>query len=309
MFTLAAIDIGTNTVRLLIVAADDFTHYRPLHHEQEITRLGERFVEHGKLQPKARERTIMTLGQYARVAARHKADEVYAVATSAVREAANGLEFVKLVKQRTGITVTVIPPEKEAELASLGVQSVIHSTQPLLVVDIGGGSTEFIHTDKGEIVTALSLKIGVVKLQEQFLTSDPVDRLEYTAMLDYLNQALSSVRLTNTKDCALVGVAGTVTTLAAVDQGLVDYNPQLINNYILTYQQIQTIQDRFLAQPLALRRQTPGLEPGRADVIVAGTALLLCIMDKLGFASLVVCDSGLREGLVADRLKIHFATP
>jgi exopolyphosphatase/guanosine-5'-triphosphate,3'-diphosphate pyrophosphatase len=306
-FTLAAIDIGTNTVRLLVVEADNPANYRPLYHEQEITRLGEGLAESGELRPEAMARTLKVLAHYARQAARRKADEIYAVATSAVREAGNGEDFVVRVKHQTGLEITVIPPRREAELALMGVQSVIHPGQrPLLVIDIGGGSTEFIQAEEKRINDLLSLKMGVVKLKEQFLKSDPVKPLEYQMMWAYIQQALEEVVLHTAVHPLLVGTAGTVTTLAAVDQELSRYDPRKINNYVLKKERIQAIQDRFLRQTPAQRRQTPGLEPGRADVIVAGTALLLCFLEKFGFDQLVACDSGLREGIVLSRLKHHF---
>jgi exopolyphosphatase/guanosine-5'-triphosphate,3'-diphosphate pyrophosphatase len=126
-------------------------------------------------------------------------------------------------------------------------------------------------------------------------------------MLTCINQALDGVTLTDTSHCLLVGIGGTATTLAAVDQGLIPYNPQRINNYVLKKERIQAIQDRFLCQTHIQRRKTPGLEPGREDVIVSGTALQLCIMDKFGYERLTVCDSGLREGIVLNCLDEHFA--
>lgn len=309
MFTLAAIDIGTNTVRLLVVEArDSSAKYRQLYHEQEIARLGEGLAEYGRLMPQAIERTLKVLARYAKQAAKFGADEIYAVATSAVREAPNGSKLVEQVEKETGIKIEVIPPEQEAKLALLGVEGVIKPQQrPMLIIDIGGGSTEFIKTDKHRIYDCLSLKIGVVKLTERFLKSDPIDRAEYQQMLTYINQALDPVGRVAANNPLLVGIAGTATTLAAVDQGLVPYDPQQINDYVLKQERIQAIQAEFLQQTLMKRREVPGLEPGRADVIVAGVALLLCFMERFGFDEVTACDSGLREGIVFDRLKKHFA--
>ncbi len=309
MFTLAAIDIGTNTVRLLVVEAEDnSTNYRRLHHEQEIARLGEGLAEHGRLMPQAMERTLKVLTRYAEQAARFGADEIYAVATSAVREAKNGSELVEQVYEQTGIKIKIIPPEEEARLALLGVGSVIEARhRPILVIDIGGGSAEFIKADNHRIHDCLGLKVGVVKLTERFLKSDPVDKTKYWQMLSYINEILDPVKQITAGNPLLVGIAGTVTTLAAVAQNLSHYDPQLINNYVLKRERIRAIQDKFLQQPLKERRETPGLEPGRADVIVAGTAMLICFMERFGFDNVTACDSGLREGVVLNRLNNHFA--
>jgi exopolyphosphatase/guanosine-5'-triphosphate,3'-diphosphate pyrophosphatase len=304
---LAAIDIGTNTVRLLVVEAQDQNSYRILEQQQEITRLGEGLIEHGKLTPQAVERTVKLLSAYARRIAQLKVDEVCAVATSAVREAQNGKSFVEQVKQQSGLEIRVISPQREAGLALLGVQGVISSAdKPLLVVDIGGGSTEFIQANSSGIQRAVSLEIGVVKLKERFLKSDPVDKLEYREMLNYIDNVLAGLDLVCDEHSLLVGIAGTATTLAAVDQKLVDYDPRLINKYRLRKERISAIQDKFLKCTIAQRRQIPGLEPGRADVIVSGVALQLCVMAKYGFDQMIVSDSGLREGIIMDRLKQYF---
>ncbi len=308
MFTLSAIDIGTNTVRLLVAAADNPNSYRPIYQEQDITRLGEGFNEHRQLQPQAIERTLKVLARFARKSDRLCVTEVYAVATSAVREAANGAHFIKRVKQQTGMEIDLISPQQEAKLALLGVQSVIHlQNKPILLIDIGGGSTEIIRANGYEINDLLCLKMGVVKLTERFLKSDPVDQTEYQQMWAYIEQQLDSIKQLTVNNSLLVGVGGTATTLAAVDQKLFPYDPQKINNYVLTCQRMQVIQNKFLRQTLKERRLTSGLEAKRAYVIVAGTALLLCLMEKFGFDKLTVCDSGLREGLVFNRLKHHFA--
>ncbi len=308
MFTLSAIDIGTNTVRLLVVESDNPNSYRPIYQEQEIARLGEGFNEHGQLQPQAMERTLKLLARFARKSDRLKANEVYAVATSAVREAENGAHFIKRAKQQTGIEIDIIPAQQEARLALLGVQSVIHlQDKPILVIDIGGGSTEIIQAHGNEITDVHCLRMVAVKLTEAFLKSDPVDPAEYQQMRAYIDQTLGSLPQLAANNPLLVGIAGTSTTLAAVDQCLFPYDPQKINNYVLTRKRMQAIQDRFLQQTLNERRLTPGLEPERADVIVAGTALLLYFIEKFGFNELTACDSGLREGVVFDRLKHHFA--
>ncbi len=308
MFRLASIDIGTNTVRLLVVEAVSAANYRTICHEQEIVRLGEGFDQHGTLQPQAISRTIAALTRYVQKAAELKTDRICAVATSAVREALNRADFVAKVRSDANLEIQVIPPETEAELALIGVKGVIkYSAWPILVLDIGGGSTEFIQSDNNDIKSFTSLKIGVVKLTERFLKSDPVCPKEYKQLTDYIFGQLEKVKLAPSKDLQLIGNAGTVTTLAAVDQKLIDYDPDLINNYILTKQRILSIQNNFLKQNISQRRSIAGLEPDRADVIAAGAAILLCAMELFGFKQITACDSGLREGIILKELSEHFS--
>jgi len=294
---------------LLIVQAEGPESYREVYQEQEITRLGEGLNQKGCLLPEPMQRTAEVLVRFAQKAVEWKAEKIYAVATSAVREADNGAEFVEMVRQRAGLQLEVISPAREAELALNGVLQVIEpGDNSLLVIDIGGGSTEFILAEQKKLKDFLSLNLGVVKLTEAFLKTDPVAKADYERLCHYIDQALEAVDLVPQAQCMLVGTAGTVTTLAAVAQQMSVYDPTRINGYVLSGECIRSIQDRFLAQTLALRRKTPGLEPARADVIVAGTAILSVFLAKFGFSEIVACDQGLREGIIHDKLKENFST-
>ncbi len=301
MRRLAAIDIGTNTVRLLIVQADASGRWRELFKLQEITRLGEGLYQSGMLRREAMERTLNTLTHFISRAAGLKVNKLLTMATSAVREAVNGVEFVQLVKEHTGLEVEVIPPEKEARLALGGVLGALKTdSRRILVIDIGGGSTEFILAEQGRLVKFWGLRIGVVKLKERFLHHDPPHETEYRQLCGYLDRELEPLDFPQTDAPELVGIAGTPTTLAAIDQQLPVYDPAKINNYLLSKTRIETLQRTFLSQTNAQRQLILGLEPGRADVIIPGTALLWRLMEKLGYSVCRTCDHGLREGILQE---------
>jgi len=296
--------VGTNTVRLLIIQPEGKNSYRQVYQEQEITRLGEGVARYKRLQPQAMQRTLAVLQRFALRAREYGAERIYAVATSAVRESPNGSEFAKEVKASTGFDLNIIPPEKEAELALKGILSVSHPANGQFVaMDIGGGSTEFILASReGKPLKWVSLDLGVVKLKEMFIKQDPPSEGEYLAMCEYIRLAIAPVDFIPQPAPALIGNAGTVTTLAAIDQQMANYDPQHINNYELRYPRIKAMQQRFLSLPLPERRKIAGLEPMRADVIIAGAAVVLEVMDKFGYQSLLACDSGLREGIILDIL-------
>ena len=200
--------------------------------------------------------------------------------------------------------MNIIPPEKEAELALKGILSVSHPADgQFVVMDIGGGSTEFIlASHAGKPLKWISLDLGVVKLKEMFLKSDPPAESEYSAMCEHIRRTISAVDFIPQPAPVLIGNAGTVTTLAAIDQQMADYDPRRINNYEMLYPRIEAMQRRFLSQPLAERRKIAGLEPMRADIIIGGTAVVLEVMDKFAYKSLLACDSGLREGIILEMM-------
>lgn len=301
----AAIDVGTNTVRLLVVDADTDGTYRIVFQEQVITRLGERLQETGTLSPAAMERTIGALQRFAQTAKELRVEEIPAVTTSAAREAKNRTEFLDRARREAGIDLVVISGEVEATLTALGVAHALgpgHAT--MLIVDIGGGSTEFTAFEQGRVTGYVSLPIGVVKLTEAHLKGDPPSREELQSASTSIRQSIRQVppSLNIPPAAILVATAGTPTTLAAIDLGMTTYDGERVTGHRLSRKRIQELLDHLCSLPLRRRREIVGLESARADVILSGTLLTREILDLLSFDELTVSDGGLREGVLLNHL-------
>jgi len=298
---LAAIDLGTNTVHLLVVEASG-AEWRGLHGEQRVTRLGEGQAGTGILQPAAMRRTAEVVAAFCRRAEDLGVHDVRIVGTSAVREAANGAEFLAQVRSSSGRQVQVISGEEEARLTCLGVtQGLPDLKGHFLLFDIGGGSTEFVLSRAGRASPAVSVKLGVVELAERFMDPGPVDDTRYDAIAALVGARLAAgltEPILRHGAPALVGSAGTVTTLAALDLGLESCDPVRVHGHRLTRVVVAGLVARLAALSLAERAVLPCLEPGRADVIVPGGAICLAALSRLGFDALVVSDRGLREGIL-----------
>jgi len=233
-----------------------------------------------------------------------------------VREARNGREFVRRVKEKTGLDVEIIDGDEEALLALKGVLSCITvKTSDALVFDIGGGSTEYILSSLGNPVYSESLKLGVVHAAETFLHSDPTKEEEIEKVsnhvVEILKPLLNNLVQNGLKkrlppeniDITLIGTAGTITTLAAMDQGLESYDPSRINNYLLTHDRVKSLLNDIYPLALCERRKLCSLEGGREDLIVAGTVIVLKTMEVFGFREMMVSDGGLLEGVLIDMVE------
>ena len=299
----AGIDLGTNTVRLLVARFGDKSPFEELYSEQRITRLGQDLRRTGCLVPEAIERTVAAIGDFKAMADRFQVDCMAVVATSAVRDARNRAEFIDRVKQRTGYEVQVIDGDKEAFLSYQGIRMTLDGySDNLMIVDIGGGSTEYVSVNDGRISGAVSINMGVVHFTDGYLRSDPPADGEIAAVRHEVRQLLAkNAQHMNTIEATrFVGTAGTVTTLAAIHQGLTVYDPSKINNYTISREEIGRIFDFLRALPIKERSKVPGLAPGREDLIIAGSIILMESMDHFASGHLVVSDYGLREGLVLD---------
>jgi exopolyphosphatase/guanosine-5'-triphosphate,3'-diphosphate pyrophosphatase len=251
-------------------------------------------------------RTIAAVADFCRSAEAQGAREILIVATSAVREALNRGEFRDRVARAVGHAVEVVTGEEEARLALLGVLEELPDLAGALVLfDIGGGSTEFILAREGRVAAAASLPLGVVRLAERYMTDGPVDRSRYADMDREIRSRLTSGLAAFTAESRpdhLVGTAGTVTTLAALDQELPAYDPARVQGYALERPRIERLLKRLGALPAAARATLPCLEPGRADLIIPGIAVCLAIMDRFGASTVSVSNSGLREGILIQYL-------
>jgi exopolyphosphatase / guanosine-5'-triphosphate,3'-diphosphate pyrophosphatase len=305
---LAVIDVGTNTVRLLVAESVGRSAHRTVLTAQENTRLGQGLLPARELQPVPIRRTVRVLRRYRELAEAQGAAMILAVGTSALREARNRAAFLAAARDEAGVEVAVIAGEEEARLALLGVRAgYLDTPVRLVMMDIGGGSTELLLADGETILEAVSIGLGAVKLTESCLHGDPPLPAELEAVRRAAAKPLDRARASELRDIrpsdAFVGTAGTVTSLAAVDLALVPYDPVRVTGHRLTRARVAHLLHQLASLPVAERRRVAGLEPARADIIVAGGVICLAAMDALDFPELVVSDAGLREGILLDLLR------
>jgi exopolyphosphatase / guanosine-5'-triphosphate,3'-diphosphate pyrophosphatase len=296
----AAIDLGTNTARLLIATFDENRTVRQVLLKRRITRLGGGFTKHGGISADARERSSVALREFAADIRQLNVDRVRAVATSAVRDAVNGQAFCAQVLEATGIRLEVIDGNEEGELTLSGVLAGIDGVpEHLMVFDVGGGSTEYTFTSGTKLLYTESLPLGVVRLTEGKVSQEAMlDKIERE--LNSLRRSLGSQGLTPLlKGAELVGTAGTATTLAAISMGMTDYDYRRVNNYTLSLEEIRSILAMLLPLTPEQRLSIPGMEPGREDLIIAGILITVKTMETFDFSSLKVSDFGLLEGVLA----------
>jgi len=307
---LAGIDIGTNTLRLLVVETGPHA-FQEIYTDRRITRLGQDLDRNGRLSPEAEERTLRALVDFSAQIRRYSAFRSAAIGTSALRNAANSAAFLHEVLMRTGLDVRIVSGAEEARLTLLGVARMLGqgggrkngaALASAFVIDIGGGSTEIIATRPGMTPHIASLPLGAVYLTDRFIRNDPPLPEELVRLRQAIGSELDGFAETIQRrpDSLFIGTAGTITTLAAIDQGLLSYDPARINHAVLTREFIDATVDRLSASTLDERRSIRGLERGREDIILAGAMVAQEIMRRFGYASMLVIDWGLREGIVLD---------
>jgi exopolyphosphatase / guanosine-5'-triphosphate,3'-diphosphate pyrophosphatase len=292
----AAIDCGTNSTRLLVRSPGGETLERLM----RITRLGAGVDGSGALDPSAVERTASVLREYREVMDRLGVDRVRMTATSAARDATNRDEFFSAARQIVGVDPELLTGDQEGELSFVGAVSELDPTQgPFLVVDIGGGSTEFAYGTT-ECEATLSVDIGCVRLTEKYLLHDPPLPEELLACISVAEVHLDDVlrEIEGAADAAtFVGLAGTVTTAAAIELGLARYDRDRIHHFVLTKAAAEDVFRTVATEALADRIHNPGLERERADVIVGGMCVLVAIMRRLGFDECLVSEADILDGL------------
>lgn len=302
----AAIDVGTNTV-LLLVAEREGNTLLPLAERAEITRLGRGVDRTHRLLPEAIEDTVAVLSLYAKEARAKGASQIACVATSAVRDAANGPEFFSAARSKTGLLVEVISGDEEARLVYLTAFRDFQSPppspeRPLAVLDVGGGSTEFV-VGEGPLPRArVSLQVGAVRLTERHVHTDPISPAELLHLKEAARAALAPLDgLAPAEGALLVGVAGTVTTLCSVAKGLPLHDGPRMHGERLGLEDLDLLLERLARLTVQERSSLRGMEPKRADVIVAGGLIVAEAMRRTGFKELVASDRGVRWGLLYDR--------
>lgn len=301
----AGIDIGTLTCRLLIAELTPTGELRELRSDRRILRLGEGVDRDRVLRPDAMQRVVATLKEWGQLIDRYHVEAAAAVATSAVRDAVNREEFLDLVRREAGLQVEIISGEEEARRTMLGIRSGLPpGVTDLLALDIGGGSTEFILDRSGQPPVVRSIDIGVVRLSERMLRSDPPTTGEVSDARDWVRRETSAAiaEMPRSPGLTFIGTAGTITALAAMAQQLPAYQPARIHNYQLMLKTVQELEQALLSRKKADRVGLPGLEKNREDVIAAGAIILRTVMETLGMSNVLVSDLGLREGVL-----IHLA--
>lgn len=294
----AAVDIGTNAVLLLIV--EDKNGLQDVLDVSTIVRLGEGLVASGELSLSAMARTLEVLKDYARIAATHDVAKVFCVGTAALRQASNGAEFIAAAKDICGIDVEVVSEELEARYAYLSVCNDNETgSADMVIVDIGGGSTEIIMgTDKG-ISGFDSLPIGSVSITDAFIAHDPPLREEIDRVTGYIKDSLS--RAAHGKGGRLIGTGGTVTNIATMIMGLESYDKRKIHGFAIKLLPLGGIISRLAALDSTGRKKLRGMEEGRQDIILQGAMILQEIMLRGGFGECVVSTKGVRYGLLYEK--------
>jgi len=300
---LGAIDIGTNSVRLLVADVDGAGADAAMHtidRRMRITRLGQGVDEARRLRPEAIDRTLDALREYRGALDDLGARRVRATATSAARDAANRDDFFGPAGDVLGIEPELISGNEEAKLSFVGATAGLSDPAPYLVVDIGGGSTEFIVGTR-EPDGLISVDMGSVRLTEQYLASDPPAPEELSAAKSIVRDHLADVEreIPAVLDAGtLVGVGGTITTVAAIELGLREYDPDKINHFRLSKAAAEDVFRTLATETAEERRHNPGLDPGRVDVIVAGALELVTIMRAYSFDEMLVSEADILDGLV-----------
>ena len=303
MMRVAGIDIGTLTCRLLIAEVGESGPVKTIHSGRKILRLGEGVDQTKSLNAAAMTRVIAALTEWKGEIESYDVKAFVAVATSAVRDAVNREAFLSRVKTEAGMDVEIIDGEEEARLTLLGIRSGLSPhIEDFLGLDIGGGSTEFILSRSGEPPQAVSIDLGVVRLTERVLRSDPPLEGELAdaerLTVEMTRQAVK--KLGGVEGLPLVGTAGTITSLAAIAQELTTYDPYRIHNFSLGLATVREVERVVASRTRQEREGMAGLEAGREEVIVAGTLLLRCIMEEVHAEKCLVSEYGLREGVLVD---------
>jgi exopolyphosphatase/guanosine-5'-triphosphate,3'-diphosphate pyrophosphatase len=294
----AVIDIGTNTLLLLIVDGDG----RRVVDLCRFGRLGKGLDASGNLAPDAIARSLEICREYRRVMDEHGIAAPSVIATQALREAGNGEAFAAPAREILRAPIEIIAGEREAELAFVSVKHALAELagKAYVVVDVGGGSSEFIATDGARVVSAVSVPIGAVRLTERHLAHDPPTAAEIAALDADIDAHLAKLELPT--GVPLVGTAGTATTIAAIALALPQYDPDRVTGLRLPPAQIAELRTKMLAMTTAERRATAGVEPQRADVIAAGIAIYARAVARMQAPVMIACDRGIRWGLAYEQL-------
>ena len=300
----AAIDLGTNSIRLLVGEPTGNGELAELDRDIALTRLGQGVDESGRIAPAALERTVAVLERYCRRARALHAERIRVAATSAVRDASNREDLERAVREHAGSVLEVLSGEEEAFLSFTGATRQLNAPGPFLVIDIGGGSTEFVVGDR-EPESAISTQMGSVRLTERFTHHDPPTQDELEAVARAVDDLLDDVdrAVPAKKPRTMVAVAGTATTVQAVALDLPAYDPDLIHGTTLSRKRAEEVLRRLAGMTTAERAALPVMAPGREDVIVAGAAILARSMARWGQDEAVISEQDILDGLIIELIR------
>ena len=301
----AAIDVGSNTLRMLIGDIHEYGITR-ISFERTITRLAQGMTNSGMLGEKNMKESLLVLKGFSESLAHSGMSCIRAVGTSALREARNAQDFTDTVFRETGIRIEIISGMREAELTLRGAMMGMKAEGGSLIIDIGGGSTEWIISQSGSPQSSLygSLPLGVVTLCERFVSGDPPSHEEISALSAEINTRLHALRQKLAERAIpltrVVGTGGSLTTLASMDLGLDTYNHEKVHRHPVSLHRLYALRERLLSLPSRARQAITGLEPERADLIIPGILLTIRWMELFEAREIMVSDFGLLEGLLRE---------
>jgi exopolyphosphatase/guanosine-5'-triphosphate,3'-diphosphate pyrophosphatase len=312
---IAAIDIGTNSLHMVIVEVTDSLSFKILSSEKELTQLGSAALVQHRLTRRAMTHTLEVLARYQRIARNFECDVTLAYATSAVRESLNGGDFVLAAKKELGLLIQVISAHEEAHLIYLAVRQAIDlsshasGTGPSLIVDIGGGSCELIVGTNTRPLFLESFKLGASRLTQQFVHSDPITERELEGLEKHIRKTLKPAidQIKSHQIQRVIGTSGTLENLAAMC--VLQHGEEVVRHRLLTQmtrEDFDTVCKRLIRSSTEERRHLPGLDPGRAEQIVSGALVASHLFERLEMPQIDVCDRALREGMIIDYMQTHW---
>ena len=297
----AVIDVGSHSVLINITEKDEKGALKTLLDSSIITELGEGLKETGVIKQEAMERTIPALRDFMDKVKEHNVKEVVAIGTMALREAKNSKEFIEKIEKDLDLKIQVISGEEEARMSHLAVVAGLGiKDEDIVIFDIGGGSTEFIFSKGYETSKRFSINVGALILTDGFLKSDPVKKQELEGLVACLDETFAKIEFPEKVD-KVVGMGGNVTSMTAVEFQLAQYDPDVVQGATLEHSAVERQMELYLRKTVEEKRSIVGLQPKRADTILAGAAILYSLMKKLGVGSILVSDRGIRHGIMFDR--------
>ena len=301
---ISSIDIGTNTILLLVAETEGKNIVKVLHDEQVIARLGEGVDKHRRINEAAFRRSVDFLTAYRDTSRQLQSERIIAVGTSALRDASNGKEFCTVVAQKTGIHIEILSGDEEAQWTFHGALSGDEAApQHYTVLDIGGGSTEIISGTRRSIERKLSLDIGCVRISERMLYPLPPSESRLAAAREFIRRNFDTSLFPGINSSAAIGVAGTMTTLAAMELQLREYAPDKVHGHLLHIDTIRRAVHFLASKSVNEIRAIRQVSPGRADIILAGAMILLEFMEATDLEEIAVSDRGLRYGIVLREIR------
>ncbi len=304
--SLAVIDIGSNTIRLICAQScdPDYDSIKIFLRRLFIVRLGQGFDPKGLLIQSAMDRAILALKDINSILLENNLNRIQLVTTGVVREAENRDEFLNRIRMETGMEVKILKGDEEAELTLLGIQTTLPDiSPPYLACDIGGGSTELAFVSKDEMVRFYSVPLGAIRLIERFKIKAPLQENIFTELACYIQKQMADVFDTFENVKTFVATAGTATTLASIDMSLNNYDPLKVHGHRLRLSRIKEIFECIANTGLSERRNIVGLESGREDIIIPGIAIIIFILQKIGLDSLIISEGGILEGMLAKKYR------